>query len=85
MAEIFRSPHLIDVIVGFAILEGVWLAVARRRTVRPIAIALMLLPGVLLMLALRAALADAAWPWVPAALAASLVAHMADLRERWRS
>ena len=50
---------------------------------RPIGIVLMLLPGLLLMLAIRAALDGAAWPWVPAALAASLLAHLADLRERW--
>jgi hypothetical protein len=44
----------------------------------------MLLPGVCLMLALRAALAGSAWPWVPLALAAALLAHLADLRARWR-
>ena len=48
----------------------------------PIGIVLMLLPGVFLMLAIRAALDGAAWPWVPAALAAALVAHIADLRGR---
>jgi hypothetical protein len=42
----------------------------------------MLLPGAFLLLALRAALADAAWPWVPAALTAALVAHLIDLASR---
>jgi len=51
---------------------------------RPLAIILMLLPGVCLMLALRAALDGAAWPWVPAALSAALVTHVADIHQRWR-
>jgi hypothetical protein len=36
-----------------------------------------------LMVALRAALAGVAWPWVPAALTAALVVHLADLRLRF--
>jgi hypothetical protein len=44
----------------------------------------LLLPGVCLMLALRAVLADAAWPWLPVALLAALASHLADLRMRWR-
>ena len=53
------------------------------RAIRPIDIVLMLLPGLFLMLAIRAALDGAAWPWVPLSLAASLIAHLADLRGRW--
>ena len=52
-------------------------------TIRPIDIVWMLLPGLFLMLAIRAALDGAAWPWVPLALAASLIAHLADIRQRW--
>jgi hypothetical protein len=44
----------------------------------------MLLPGVALMLALRAALAGAAWPFMPALLLTALLAHLADLWARWR-
>ena len=44
----------------------------------------MLLPGMFLLLALRAALADAAWPWVPAALTGALVAHCYELWARFR-
>ncbi|WP_428541835.1 hypothetical protein [Rhodopila sp.] len=50
---------------------------------RPIGVVRMLLPGVFLMLAIRAALDGTAWPWLPLALAAALVAHLADLRQRW--
>ena len=55
-----------------------------RRRASAIEIVLLLLPGICLMLAIRAALSGAAWPWVPVALIAALVAHLADLRERWR-
>jgi hypothetical protein len=81
------SPHLIDLILVFTACEPIVLALWHRRTGRgptPAAIGRLLLPGLCLMLALRAALAGAAWPWVPAALAAALVAHLLDLRGRWR-
>lgn len=54
------------------------------RTAGLAAIGLMLLPGICLLLAVRAALAGAPWPWVPTALTAALVAHLLDLRSRWR-
>jgi hypothetical protein len=44
----------------------------------------MLLPGMFLLLALRSALAGAAWPWVPAALTGALVAHCCELWTRFR-
>jgi hypothetical protein len=82
------SPHLIDAILAFTLLEGAAIVLWHRRTgcglpgrrsVR------MLLPGFCLLLALREALAGDPLPWVPAALAAALVCHLADLRARWRS
>ena len=76
------SPHLIDAIMALTVLEGVFLT--RWRKV-PARIAWgMLLPGVFLLLALRAALADAVWPWVPAALTGALLAHCAELWGRFR-
>lgn len=93
LSTIFRSPHFIDLILAFTVLEGLFLILARRRLhfhraenareTRPAAIVLLLLPGLCLMLALRAALAGAAWPWLPVALAAALIAHLADIRARW--
>ena len=76
------SPHLIDAILALTVLEAVLLAAFR--IMPPAAIARMLLPGIGVMLALRAALADAAWPWVPMALLAALCAHLFDLWGRWR-
>ena len=40
---------------------------------------LRLLPGALMILALRAALTGAGWPWIALALACSFPAHLADL------
>jgi fatty acid desaturase len=78
---------LIDLILLATVAEGGVLAAWHRRTGRGLsaaAVARMLLPGVCLMLALRAALAGSAWPFVPLALTAALIAHLADVRGRWR-
>ncbi len=76
------SPRLIDLIMALTLLEAAILLALR--ALSPLAIARMLLPGIALLLALRAALAEAAWPWVPLSLAAALVAHLFDLQGRWR-
>lgn len=76
------SPHLIDLIMVVTLLEAAILLALR--ALSPLAIGRMLLPGIFLLLALRAALAEAAWPWVPLALTAALVAHLFDLQGRWR-
>ena len=41
-----------------------------------------LVPGALMMVALRGALTGAAWPWIALPLAASFPFHLADLRRR---
>ena len=43
-----------------------------------------LLPGALMIVALRGGLTDAAWPWIALPLALSFPAHLADLRQRPR-
>jgi len=45
---------------------------------------LRLLPGALILVALRAALTGADWRWIAAALALSFPAHVADLVHRPR-
>ncbi len=100
MESLLTSPALIDFIIIFTMIEAVVLILWRRRasaisrrerpaigggTAGSAAVGLMLLPGVCLLLAVRAALAGAPWPWVPTALAAALVAHLLDLRSRWHS
>jgi hypothetical protein len=88
LAAFFVSPHVVDMVLVLTFAEAVGLVVFRRfrgSSLRLVGIWLMLLPGMFLMLALRAGLAGAAWPWVPVALAAALVAHLLDLRARIRS
>jgi len=76
------SPHLIDLILGFTLVEAI--VIVALRILPPLVIARTLLPGAGVMLALRAALAQSAWPWVPLALAFALVAHLFDLAGRRR-
>ncbi|HET7882378.1 MAG TPA: hypothetical protein VFL55_15935 [Acetobacteraceae bacterium] len=81
------SPHLIDAILIFTLIEAAALAWWHQRTGRGLGMCrllLMLLPGICLLLALRTSLAGAALPFVPAALAMALLCHLADLRGRWR-
>lgn len=86
MSTWFASPHLVDLVLVFTALEAVALmARAARHGRRRREVVLLLLPGICLMLAVRAALAGAAWPWLPVALAGAFVAHVADLRQRWSS
>jgi hypothetical protein len=97
VTRLFNSPHLIDLIMAFTVLEAVALILLRRHLPmrrrdlvapsgqnRTLDIVLMVLPGLCLMAALRAALDGEPWPWVPVALAAAFVTHLADLRRRWR-
>ena len=84
MSELFASGRIVDLILGLVAVEALALvALGRRRGIAGLDVAAALLPGVALMLALRAALTGAWWAWVAAWLAASLVAHLADLARRW--
>ena len=85
--DFFTSPHVIDLVLALTVLEAGLLLLWRRRTRRgpsPLALFRMLLPGIFLLLGLRAALDGNPWPRVPVALTAALVAHLIDLQARWR-
>lgn len=87
MSGLFASGRIVDLVLVLIVLEGAWLVWHRRRTGRgvPVGGALAFLAsGAFLLLALRAALVDAAWMWVAAPLAGAGAAHLADLRLRWR-
>jgi F0F1-type ATP synthase assembly protein I len=87
MAELFASGHIIDLILGLVVVEVVALTLWRRRFgAGPDmgGLAVNLASGGFLLLAVRAALVDAAWEWVALALLGSLVAHLADLYGRRR-
>lgn len=84
--QFILSGRIVDVALAVLVIEVLWLAWHHRRTGHGLP------PGQLftnagaggsLMLALKAVLTGAAWPWIAAALLASLVFHVADLRLRW--
>lgn len=83
MESFFASGHAVDTVLAVLALEAVLL---RRRGWRTGAIATALLPAVLILAGLRAALTGAAWPWIAGPLALSFPVHLLDLvtRERQR-
>ncbi|HEU0045663.1 hypothetical protein [Sphingomonas sp.] len=77
MNWLFASGHAVDVVLAVLALELVWLV---RRGWAPRHAVLRLAPGALMLLALRAALTGAEWPWIALPLALSFPVHLADLR-----
>jgi hypothetical protein len=76
---LFASGHAVDVVLAFMAVEAIWLA--SRRWPLP-TIFLMLVPGALMLLAVRAALVGLPWYWIALPLTVSLPVHLADLRHR---
>ena len=87
MTAPFTSGRLIDLVLAFAMAEGVAIILYRRQTGRgpvPAEILPTLAAGICLLGALRCAVGGW-WPgWLWACLAAALAAHLADLSRRWR-
>ncbi|WP_173425762.1 hypothetical protein [Aurantiacibacter marinus] len=79
MEVFFSSGHAIDVVLGVIVLETIWLL---WRGWRLSDVALLLLPAVLMLIALRAALVGAPWPWIAVPLALSFPVHLLDLSRR---
>ncbi len=79
MADFFTSGHAVDVVLAVIILESVWLL---WRGWRLSDAALLLLPAVLMLIALRGALVGADWPWIAVPLALSFPVHLIDLSRR---
>lgn len=87
MTSLWSSAFLVDAAIAITLLEGLALALYHRITGRGLpldAYALNLLSGLCLMLALRSALQDQAWFWGAGCLAASGLAHLTYLRQRWQ-
>jgi len=87
MGELFATGRIVDLILGLMVLEALVLIVFRRSAghgIAPVDLVASLLAGAMLLLALRFALTGAGWLPVAACLAAALVAHLWDLRRRWR-
>ena len=86
MASWIASGHLVEAIIALTVAEWLGLSLLNRWTGRgpsPVRLGSLLLPGVFLLLALRAALVSSGWVVIAAALTAALFAHMADLAARW--
>lgn len=85
VAELFSSGRVVDLILLFVAGEAILLIACRRHAgpgTAAVELAVCILPGLMLMLALRAALVGAAWPWIAMSLLGALVAHLADLHRR---
>lgn len=77
---LFVDAHAADMILAIMLVEFVTLVKLRQWMWWQAAIRL--LPGALMIMALRAALTGAGWPWVALALALSFPAHLADIARR---
>lgn len=84
MSGFFASGHVVDLILIVMAVEATWLFRLPERRTRAglVDVILGFGPGVCLLLALRAALVGADWPWVAVALTASFPLHLLDLRRR---
>ncbi|GAB4353552.1 MAG: hypothetical protein Kow00114_02760 [Kiloniellaceae bacterium] len=87
MEELFHSGRVVDLVLAFVLVEAAVVFLHYRpsgRGLAPGAMIALLLPGVCLLLALRAAITGADWPSLAFWLLAALLAHLVDLRRRWR-
>ncbi len=88
MTYLFASGWIVDLILVAMVIETVALLMYRFTTGRGIPVAALwinLLAGGFLLLALRSALLGHSWIWMSGWLAMALVAHIADLAQRWQS
>jgi hypothetical protein len=82
MEALFSSGRVVDVALCVMALEILAVGLLRRSGAAAREVAAAVLPGALLLLALRAALVGGPWTSVAAWLSAALVAHVFDLRRR---
>ena len=86
-SELLAGARLADIALGALVAEAVVLLVQHARTGRGLpALDLLsvMLPGAFLLLALRSALAGSGSAALSGFLVAALLAHLADMRRRWR-
>ena len=87
MADLFHSGRIVDLILLLVLVEAALLGWRHRHTGQgPSLRALLpnLVSGAALLAAVRLALVQSEWLWVAAALLFALMAHLADLHQRWR-
>ncbi len=86
MAVLFANGRIVDAILALVLVEAMALILIRRQRKAGLKtgdLVAGLLPGVGLLLALRAALLGDSWPIVALCLAGALIAHVVDLARRW--
>jgi hypothetical protein len=81
LTAFFASGRAVDLVIAFIVVEAVVLRLWWGRG-RALDILLALMPGLCLLLAVRAALTGAGWEWVAFWITASLPAHLADIVRR---
>jgi hypothetical protein len=79
MEQFFISGRAVDVVLLVLAIEAVWL---RYRGWQLLDIVAALLPAVLMMIALRAALTGLSWPHISLPLLFAFPVHLYDLRRR---
>ena len=79
MEEFFASGRAVDVVLVVLAVEAIWLKF-RGNVWADIVPGL--LPAVLMMISLRAALTGMAWPFISVPLALAFPVHLYDLRRR---
>lgn len=79
MEQFFASGRAVDVVLAVLFVEALWL---KYRGQKWGDIVPALLPAVLMMLGLRAALTGMAWPFISLPLALAFPVHLYDLRRR---
>ena len=87
MSEFLASVRVVDLVLVVVGLELLGISLywhMTRRGIAPARLLPNLLAGAALLLALRLALSDFAWPWYTACLAIAGIANVTDLRQRWR-
>jgi len=87
MTEFLASARVVDLVLAIVFLELTGISLywrVTRRGIAPTRLLPNLLAGAALLLALRLALSDFAWPWYTACLAVAGIANVTDLRQRWR-
>jgi hypothetical protein len=85
LEEIYQSPWVVDIAIGFIVLETACLWAFHRVTGRGLVVQDVLftiLSGLSLMLALRCALTPGLWPGMALFLITAGLAHGADMRAR---
>ena len=86
MQEFVLSGRAVDLVLLVIVVEFIALVAQRRGRLRAAAdLFFMLAPGALLLVAVKAALADAGWVLVALPIAASFPLHLIDLLRRGRA